>query len=172
MAENDIQEARLTGALAKIEARLDGMDRAQELIQQWPTELEKRIGQVKELHDAQLAAIKDAIAALDRLYTERTELLQRLFQKQHEGNKELLEQQYVSSQKAIDKAEESVREQLEKVEKLNTTFNNALSERIASNKDRITAIESRFKGAGQLWAIFVGAASLVIVLLGFIYTMQ
>lgn len=172
MAEKDVLEARLQGIVDSFEARLNAMDRAMELSQQWPTELEKRIGQLKELLEAKLETVKTTIAERDRLLTERTELLQRLFQKQHEANKELLQQQHGASQKAIEKAEDSMRAQLVKVEELNQTYNESLSTRIASVSDSVASLANQIKGASLLWGFLIGGAGLVIVLLGFIYSMQ
>lgn len=170
MAEDD--RSTLKGDVREMKARLDAMDKALNLVQQWPTDLDKRLAQLEKVLAVKFEAIESIIAERDRLLTERTELLQRLFQKQHDGFKELLDQQFHSSQRAVEKSESSMREQLTKVEEVNTTLNQALSDRITQVKDNLNSLESRMKGASNLWSYLLGAAGLLLIFLGFIYSIR
>ena len=165
---------REVGMLREIvAARLDGMDKAIELTQQYPTLLDKAIvsltelvrssvGTLKDLHGERFNAIAVQFAErdvrLERTSQDRKDAIYAELQSQKDAVRLLNE----SNGQAIAKSEAAFAKQIDALEKSQQANAKAADDKISYLKDRLTAIESKSQGAGNLWALIVGGVFLLI----------
>ncbi len=117
--------------------RLDGMDRAMivftEAITRVPTDVDKQVGHLKELHDEKFDGIQRQFHERDIRFTQADR-----------DSKLAIDAAFQSSDRAITKSEIATNKQLD-----------ALDGKISDLKDRLLLIEGRGSGMQASWLIIV-----------------
>lgn len=176
--ENEQKLVRLV-----IETRLDGMDKAIQLLQdiadKFPSRIDEKIGSLKSFHDMRFDAIIQTFS--EKFASIQTQFQERDVRSEQNGKdskvaidaalqaaKELVGKQNESSALAIDKSERATTKQIDQLGELISVTARASDEKISDVKDRITRIESEGRGASHLWGYIVGAlgaAAIVVALI-------
>jgi hypothetical protein len=139
-----------------IAQRLDSMDKAIALLQDTASRMPT---------PAIVMAKVEAIEEVGRIrHDDFKELVQTMFR----GSGTALEAALQAQQKAADKTEVSFTKQFDGLTELIATKTQALDEKIADNKDRITSSDSHSKGLGDGWVILVGAFGIIGVIVGIV----
>jgi hypothetical protein len=137
--------------------RIDGLERAMEMfradITRVPTDVDKQVGQLKELHEKWFA---EQFRSIDQRFQERDIRGEReardnkvAVDAAFAAQKEAAAKQDEANQKAIDKSEKATFETLGKQEALYKSTTDALSAQLVEAKERITRIESLAVGRVQ-----------------------
>lgn len=132
----ELGAAELRAEIVEIKTRLDGMDRALRLAEEFPTEIDKAVGRLRELHD-------ERFAALERL----------------------LEAQRRAEEKARDKAEEFISGQLKQLERTHESRNETTRTMLDALKERMTLLEGGLSGATSVWGWVVGLIGIIVAAL-------
>ena len=149
-ALRDILNTRIDAVQDQLHVRLSAMDKAMEvataIVTHTPTEIDKQILHLKELHDAKFAAI-------DRQFENRDSRAEQANRDNKENvaaalnaAKESVKQHNDASALAIAKSEAATNKQIDQIMTLFHTSNGSLEGKIGDIKDRLTLIEG--KGAG------------------------
>lgn len=171
-----------------VETRLDAMDKATELLNanmtRIPTETDKQVGHLKELHDEKFESIDKQFLERDNRVDKIAELNQKAIDAALQAAKEAVGEQNKSSATAIGKSEASMTKQLDQITNLITTTNKTLDEKINSIKTfydskiddvkkeiaglRESRSESggKSKGGEAIWGYVVGVIGLIAVVIG------
>ena len=130
--------------------RLDAMDRAvillSENVNRVPTETDKAVSHLKELHDEKFQAIQVQFTERDVRADQTTRNNATSLAAALQAAKEAVGKQNESFALSIAKSEASTMKQMEQQGQLIKTSNDALESKISDLKDRVTTIES--KGVG------------------------
>jgi hypothetical protein len=156
-----------------IEARLDGMDRAIFLTQQYPTLLDKAI-----VSQTEKTAV--GLSALERLHDERFHGVDRRFNELADRvillsktNKEMVDaalhsvrdlgnERDRSRELAISKSENAINEQYRGLSILLSEMRKSLDEKINVVNERQTSSEGAKRGGHEVWGYIMGAAGLAL----------
>jgi Fe2+ transport system protein B len=148
-----------------IETRLDGMDKAIELLQKTtdkqPNFIESQIMQLQRLHEEKFRSV--AIQFVERdTRTEQTSRDSKVaVDAALQAAKEAVGEQNKSSAMAIAKSEAATTKQIDQIGVIIQTNTAGFNDKIDDIKSRLTIIEGKATGAGNLWGIIVGVAGLV-----------
>jgi hypothetical protein len=169
--------------------RLDAMDEAIRLTQQYPTLLDKAIGGFDERLNAALLGLRELliekIQGMATLRDEKFHAIELQFKERDvrteqasiavkiavdaalQAQKEAVAEQNKSRDAAIAKSEAAVTKQIEGIQLLIASNTKAGDDKIADSKDRtailenrIQAVESTRKGADNTWGFIVGAVGI------------
>lgn len=127
--------AELTSIRRDTDTRFAAMDKALAKVEQYPTEVDRAIGQVREYFEEKFRSVELRFSERDSRFKQRDE-----------DNTQLLREQRTASETAIAKAESSVGQQL-------VTLNIALRDM----KERMDRTEGKAEGAVKLWGTIVAA---------------
>lgn len=156
-----------------LEARLDGMDRAIILTQQYPTLLDRAVDAIKAEIEAAISTLRDLhgekFNAIGVQFAERDIRQERTSQDRKDAIYAELESQKAavkllndSNTQAIGKSEAAFTKQIDSLDRSLQAIAKASDDKIGDLKDRLTIIEGRSQGAGNLWALIGGAVGLLI----------
>jgi hypothetical protein len=160
-----------------IEARLDGMDKAINLIQaqsdRAPQHIDSAItaavGRLQELHSEKFESIATQFKERD-IRTEQTSRDNKVaIDAALQAQKEAVGKQNESNAQAIAKSEAAFIKQIDQIGILITTMGSATDDKISDIKDRLTTIEGIKKGGSDSWAYVVALAGLAVAILAVIF---
>jgi len=134
-----------------LEARFDGMDRAirlhAEIIDRVPTDRDKAIKHLEELHDEKFGSIALQFAERDVRSEQASEGAKQALDAALLAQKELVAQQNEANSAAAAKAEASFTKQIDQIGTIIQTLEKALDARITELKERIDRGEGSTAGA-------------------------
>lgn len=166
-----------------------------------PTDVQKAVGALKELHEQKFATFRKDLENLEKFFLselagehnlkeekfnkveQRFQLLetQRAEQKQDTklavdaafaASKEAVREQNNANTVAISKSEATTQKQIDQIEQLSTSGRNALAEQIADIKDRLTRMEGNSSGKKDFWGYIIGGIGLIGGLLAIFYSLS
>jgi hypothetical protein len=165
------------------DTRIDGMDKAIVLLQKetdlFPELRKELIAHLQALHNERFETITTLIKALEKQSDVRFESIAQQFRdlvmrtQEKAGDvkvavdaafsaaKEAVGEQNKSNAASITKSELGFTKQIDQIGMLVAAQAKGLDDKIADLKDRMTQIESRKRGAGELWGLIVGALGLL-----------
>lgn len=150
-----------------LEARMEGMDRAQAMLQalvdRVPTDVAMKIGQLRELVEEKFRGVHTQLAERDARLTQDRATARAALDTALQAAKELLAEQYRAAGTAVNKSEAAISKQIDQQATQMATTTNAMESKITDLKDRLTRIEGRGSGFTASWGI---AVALVGMLLG------
>jgi hypothetical protein len=163
----------------RISVRLDGVEKANETFQdnltRVPTEVDKAMHGLRDLHASELAGLRDLL--LEKFRGIGTQISERDAQGERtardnkvaidaalSAQKEAVNEQNKSNALANTKMEASFTKQIDQLGDLVRSMTNGLSDKIDDMKARVTIIESHSKGLGDGWGYLVGAIATMGVL--------
>ena len=129
-----------------LETRLDAMDKAVELLQKYPTDIDSAIGTLKELHGEKFKSIDVRFS----------------------DSKTALDAAFASAKESSAKVETNFTKQIDGLVALITAEKNATESKIADIKDRITIVESVKKGSSENWIAISAVIGVIGVIFGII----
>jgi phage shock protein A len=136
------------------ETRISGMEKAIEVahddLVRVPTETQKQVGNLRDLHDEKFAGVQKQFEDRDK----RTDLAL-------QAAKELVVQQNISAAQSAAKQEASFSKQIDAQGVLLQTTAGALDDKVDDIKDRLTRIEGKGEGVSASWGWLVGAVGLL-----------
>lgn len=148
-----------------IEARLDGMDKAIELLQRatdrHPAEITAAVDQLQELHEEKFGSIQTQFSERDT----RTESTAR-------DSKIAIDAALQAAKEAVGKTEISFTKQIDAIGNLINATAVAVNDKIDDVKGRLNAIEGRSKGIGDVVGYIVGAAGLLVAIVTVFLSMR
>ena len=177
--------AELTRAI--IETRLDGMDKAIQLLQatadRFPQRIDEKISALREVHDKKFDTLMDThLEKFNSIQTQFRERDVRTEQSSKDSKvavdaalqaaKEAVGEQNKSSALAIAKSEASTTKQIDQLAILIQNMTKGFDDKIGDVKDRLTRIEGRGEGMSATWGLLLGVVSLLVGLVaigGFIF---
>jgi hypothetical protein len=145
--------------------RLDAMDKAMELfnanITRVPTDTDKQISHLKELHDEKFEGVEKQFKERD-VRTEQSATATKIaVDAALQAQKEAAGAQNESNAAAIAKSEAATTKQIDGIVALIGSNNKGLDEKIADLKGRLDRGEGKMSGAGDTWGFIV--AGIVVV---------
>jgi hypothetical protein len=150
------------------EARLDGIDKATELlstnVNRTPTEIQKQITHMSELTDQKFVGVSQHFDDNHKYYASQLEILRSTVTEQFRAvdgqfaaskiavdaaltaQKEAVGEQNKANDRAIAKSETAVKEQLTSLGQVSDTSFKAMEDKITDARDRLTVMESLTRG--------------------------
>jgi hypothetical protein len=168
------QTVREIAALKElITTRLEAMDKAIVLfsdnLTRVPTDVDKQVGNLKELHDERFSRVATQIDAIQRQFTERDGRVKEAIYAAKIAlddallaAKEIGNVQNQASALAILKSETATAKQLDQIGFNLQTIQAALHDKIDDVKTRLTSFEGRGQGIGSSWGVLATIAGIVI----------
>jgi hypothetical protein len=132
----ELLETGIEGHKAQVEARFAENDKAIKLLAEYPTEVTKEIGHLKELIFAELKVHAEKFNGIDGLFKE---------------NKANVTTAFEANKTTLDKIEQSAIRQIDQLRDVNITLGN-----------RVTAVENIKRGMTDTIGWIVGAAGLAL----------
>jgi hypothetical protein len=166
---------------ARIQTRLDAMDKAQALFHEdltrVPTSVDRAVLQLRELLAERMNKIEEVseqrFIRIDSGFTERDKRTDQLTLASStaiaaalQAQKEAAGETQKSSALAIDKSEKSTIEALKQLQTLFQTAMSASTTQINDLKSRLDKGEGRTTGLGDGWAYLIGALGVIVGVLG------
>lgn len=136
-----------------IDARLNAMDKAVELLQTFPTAIDVAISHLKELHDEKFRGISTQFKERDIRIDQRAL-----------DTKMAVDAAFAAAKETFGKSETGFAEQIKGLTTIVNEKAKSADDKLGDVKDRLTAIESRSKGTGEAWGWVFAAISLLIAL--------
>jgi hypothetical protein len=151
-----------------IETRLDGMDKAIELLQtstdRFPTIVNDEIKQLQELHEEKFHSIAIQFAERDTRGEQTSRDSKVAVDAALQAAKEAVGEQNKSSALAIAKSEAATTKQIDQIGFLINTTTMGINDKIEDIKTRISTSEGRSNGLGDSWGYIFGAGGLVLAI--------
>jgi len=174
LASREIVESKMSGIKTVFETRLEGMDKAINLVQLqtdvFPAKVQVEVGHLQKLHQEKF----DSIATQFRERDTRTEQTSRdakiAVDAALQAAKEAVGEQNKSNALAIAKSEATFTKQIDQIGVLVSSMGKGFDDKVDDIKSRLTAIESQKKGAGDVWAIWFAATGFAIGIGGVLVT--
>ena len=160
-----------------IEARLDGMDKAINLIQAQSdrapshiqTTIEAAVGRLQELHNEKFISIETQFKERD-VRTEQTSKDNKVaIDAALQAQKEAVGKQNESNSQAIAKSEAAFIKQIDQIGMLIATMGKGTDDKIRDIKDRLTTIEGLKKGGNDVWGYVAAVVGLAVAVLAVIF---
>jgi hypothetical protein len=126
-----------------------------------PTDVQKQVGNLRDLHDEKFAGVQKQFEAIDR----RTDLAL-------QAAKELVVQQNVSAAQSAAKQEASFSKQIDAQGMLLQTTAKGLDDKVTDIKDRLTRIEGKGEGVSASWGWLIGAVGLLASLIAIFFALS
>ena len=149
-----------------IETRLDGMDKAIELLQtstdRFPTVVGYEIKQLQALHEEKFHSISIQFSERDTRTDQSSRDSKVAVDAALQAAKEAVGEQNKSSALAIAKSEAATTKQIDQIGFLINTTTLGVTDKIDDIKSRITSVESHSKGLGDGWGYVVGGVGIMI----------
>lgn len=158
---HDLFDAKLSGEIQTLETRINAMDKALALVQDFPTEVDKAIARLKELHEEKFRSIEVILRERKDFDISQKEDVKRAVEAAFNASNSVLNVQRSASELAIAKSENSMKEQLLQLSATATANNRLFESGISDLKIRMSDMESRAKGATALWGYILGGFGLL-----------
>ena len=173
----EIVDSQVSGVRLVFETRLNGMDKAIELLQvrsdQIPTNISCAVAQLKALHDEKFSSINTQLVEKDKRIDQTSRDNNVAVQAAFSAAKEAVGEQNKSNALAISKSEATFTKQIDQtgtvlstMQKNNDDKFSDLKDRLAAVEVRLTAAEGQRKGIGDAWGVIVAIVGLVFGALG------
>lgn len=152
--------AREVGMLRELlETRLNAMDKAmalfQESITRVPTDVDKQVGHLKQLHEEKFDGVQKQFSERDVRVEQTSRDSKVAIDAALQAAKEAVGQQTQASDRAIAKSETATSKQLDQLAVQIQTETRALDGKIGDLKERLTLIEGRGSGMASSWGVAV-----------------
>lgn len=156
-----------------LETRMAGTDRATALLQaatdRVPTEVDRKVGQLRELCDEKFRGIQTQFIGLDTRFEQSRVDANKALDTALQAAKELLGEQYRAAGTAVSKSEAAISKQIDQQATQMYTTTNAMAQQITDLKDRLALIEGRGSGIASSWGILLGALGAVGIIAGIVF---
>lgn len=167
------QLLRETSALKEIiEARLDGGDKAINLLQaatdRFPQFVDSAVRQLQGLHEEKFRSIAVQFSERDTRTEQTSRDSKVAVDAALQAAKEAVGEQNKSSALAIAKSETATTKQIDQIGAIIATTAKGVDDKIDDIKARIAAIEGHSKGTGDSWGFIVGAGGVVVAIIAVI----
>jgi len=169
---------REIGALKElIMSRLEAMDTAivvaHEDLVRVPTDVQKQVGNLKDLHDEKFSGIIQEFSNRDALYAEKFASIQVQFKERDtraeqttKDGKTAVDAALQAAKEAVGKSETATVKQIDQQAALIGTATRALDDKITDTKDRLTRLEGKGEGSKATNDHMYLVAGIVIAVLG------
>jgi hypothetical protein len=151
-----------------IETRLAAMDKAQKIFEdnltRVPTDTDKQISHLKELHEEKFRSIEIQFRERDNRTEQNSKQSELAINAALQAAKEAVEKQNQSSAIAISKSENATTKQLDQIGFQIQAIAKSSDDKIADLKERLTMQEGQKKGLGEGWGMLVGALGFLIAI--------
>lgn len=138
------------GQIAVVRERLNGMDRANEVLNETihrvPTDLQKGMEEIRTLMDERSEAVAERFAALAILSSRESDLNQLALAAAFAAQKEAAGEQNKANTEKINKSELATTETINKNAQLALSTTNALGDKVDDLKDRVNRVEAARAG--------------------------
>ncbi len=152
--------------------RLDAMDKAMVVfnanITRVPTDVDKQVGQLKELHQEKFTGVEKQFAERDVRTRQDAQAGKDNIAAALQAAKEQVGMQNQNSERAIAKSEAATNKQLDQLSMQILSETRALDGKISDLKERLTLIEGRGSGRHESWLVIVAAISILFGAGGFV----
>ena len=159
-----------------IETRLDGMDKAIELLQtstdKFPSVVNEEIKQLEALHNEKFHSIEVQFSERDTRTEQTSRDSKVAVDAALQAAKEAVGEQNKSSALAIAKSEAATTKQIDQIGFLINTTALGVNDKIDDIKTRITSVEGHSKGLGDGWGFIVGAGGVVLAIIAVVGLMM
>jgi hypothetical protein len=159
---------RLEGLDNAMTTRLDAMDRAVQVfsdnLTRVPTDVDKQVGNLKDRVNETFKIYDEKLAAVEQRFHERD-----VRSEQGErASRQAIESALEAAEKAVAKSEVGTVKQMDQQSAQMHTTTTALESKISDVKDRLTLIEGRTTGSGQVIAYLIAAAGIGIAVVSLV----
>lgn len=159
-----------------IETRLDGMDKAIELLQRttdkFPQHIVEAVDRLQELHTEKFKSIATQFVERDTRTEQTSRDSKVAVDAALQAAKEAVGEQNKSSALAIAKSEAATTKQIDQIGQMIAATNNAMNDKIDDIKTRLTTIESYkkggYEGMGSVGSIVMGVAAVIAVIVSIV----
>jgi DNA anti-recombination protein RmuC len=161
-----VVEVSLNGVKQIIETRLDGMDKAIELLQKvsdkFPSQVTDAVGQLQKVHEEKFHSIATQFTERDTRTEQTSRDSKVAVDAALQAAKEAVGAQTQSSDRAIAKSEAATTKQIDQIGTQIGTIQKSIDDKIDDIKARLQAIESLKKGSTDAWVVVLGIAMLLL----------
>lgn len=155
-----------------------------------PTDVQKQVGNLKELHDEKFASVHRQLEQLSKLTEEKFKIVDQQFKGVEnqfserdvrvkdsaaaattainaalQSQKEAAGEQAKTFTLSVDKSEKATKEQIDQQRLLQQTNYDSLNDKISMLDGRVTRSEGTGQGKKDFWGIILGAAALISALI-------
>ena len=156
-----------------LETRLDAMDRAMivfnDNITRVPTDVDKQVGHLKELHEEKFAGVQKQFSERDVRVESSSRDNKVAIDAALQAAKEAVGQQTQASDRAIAKSEAGTTKQMDQLGVQIQTETKALDGKIGDLKERLTLIEGRGSGIASSWAVGAALIGMALGVVGLVF---
>jgi septation ring formation regulator EzrA len=167
--------------------RLEAMDRAQTLFHEnltrVPTEVDKAIGHLKELHDKEFVNFRvwivERFESITTQFKERDERIKQTaldtkfaVEAALSSQEKSVTKQNESNAAANSKVEEGFAKQIDQQRVLLDKTTEGINDKIGDLRDRIVLIEGRGSGMDKSWGIVLGAVGMIGMIIGIVFAIM
>lgn len=166
----ELVEAQIGGIRQVFETRLDGMDKAIELLQtrsdKLPASIDNSVNQLQQLHGEKFASIETQFLERDTRTEQTSRDSKVAVDAALQAAKEAVGEQNKSNALAISKSEAAFTKQIDQIGVLVNSMSKAIDDKIDDIKGRLQAMESQKKGGSDVWAIVLAIGGALIGIAG------
>lgn len=174
LASREIVESKMSGIKTVLETRLEGMDKAINLVQLqrdvFPAKVQVEVGHLQKLHQEKFDSITTQFRERDTRAEQTSRDAKIAVDAALQAAKEAVGEQNKSNALAIAKSEATFTKQIDQIGVLVSSMGKGFDDKVDDIKGRLTAIESQKKGAGDVWAIWFAATGFAIGIGGVLVT--
>jgi hypothetical protein len=131
-----------------------------------PTDVQKQVGNLKELHEEKFASVQKQFEERDERVKQNAQDTKVAVDAALQAAKELVALQNISLAQSSAKQEASFSKQIDAQGLLIQTTEKATDDKIDDLKDRMTRIEGRGEGLNKGWIVLLGAITLIATVIG------
>ena len=174
LASREIVESKLIGIKTVFETRLEGMDKAINLVQLQtdvlPAKVQVEVGHLQRLHQEKFDSITTQFQERDTRTEQTSRDSKVAVDAALQAAKEAVGEQNKSNALAIAKSEATFTKQIDQIGVLVASMGKGFDDKVDDIKSRLQAMESQKKGAGDVWAIWFAATGFAIGIGGVLVT--
>jgi len=174
LASREIVESKMSGIKTVLETRLEGMDKAINLVQLqrdvFPAKVQVEVGHLQKLHQEKFDSITTQFRERDTRAEQTSRDAKIAVDAALQAAKEAVGEQNKSNALAIAKSEATFTKQIDQIGVLVSSMGKGFDDKVDDIKGRLTAMESQKKGAGDVWAIWFAATGFAIGIGGVLVT--
>lgn len=164
----ELVESKVDGLQAMFETRLDGMDKAIEILNKISdramSTIAESVSQLQKLHEEKFRSIATQFAERDTRTEQTSRDSKVAVDAALQAAKEAVGEQNKSNSLAIAKSETAFTKQIDQIGVQISTQQKGSDDKIDDIKSRLQSIESTKKGSDSTWAIVIAVAGLAIAI--------
>lgn len=173
-SSREIVESKLLGIKGVFDTRLEGMDKAINLVRQqtevFPLNVREQVAHLQRLHQEKFDSISTQFMERDTRTEQTSRDSKVAVDAALQAAKEAVGEQNKSNALAIAKSEATFTKQIDQIGVLVASMGKGFDDKIDDIKGRLQSMESTKKGAGDVWAVWIAVTGIIVAVGGVLAT--